>query len=301
MITNMNLDKIFLTDHTKKQIVDLVYTFVNPLDETWRNKYYTYNKTIDNARFDFSEEQITFSINTVKKYMHWINKIYIVSDDQRVSITDPYLSQKIIWVDHKDIIPKEYLPTFNSMTIEAHLGNIAGLNEHFLYMNDDMFLGNLVHYDDFFDKDETPIQFYGRCRYYNHSWIKNVKSTNELFDQYYKKDYHICPQHAPYFIQKSVFLKVKSIFDKFLNHSFKNHKIRSYKNSHNLIFLYAMYSFYKKLSINKKASFSPITSLTPDKVEKLKRNRKQFYCFYSRFHTEEQQRLYKELQNVILT
>lgn len=298
----MNLDKIFLTDSTtKKRVVDLVYTFVNPADEIWRNKYFAHNKKIDNIRFDFNEEQIVFSVRTVKKYMPWINKIYIVSDNQRVSITDSYLSQKIIWVDHKDIIPEEYLPTFNSMTIEAHLGNINGLEEHFVYFNDDIFLGSPVHYGDFFDRDEIPIQFYHKCNYYNHSWIQNIRSTNELFNKHYKNDHHICPQHAPYLIQKSVFLEVKSIFSHFLKHSFKNHKIRSYENSHNLIFLYGMYSFYKRFSINKKTSFSPLFGLKQETIEKMKTNRKKFYCFFSRVSTEQQKELYKIMQEVVLS
>jgi hypothetical protein len=34
-----------------------------------------------------------------------------------------------------------FLPTFSSPAIEANLHRIAGLSEHFLYFNDDVFLG----------------------------------------------------------------------------------------------------------------------------------------------------------------
>jgi hypothetical protein len=40
---------------------------------------------------------------------------------------------------HKDIIPSEYLPGFNSNLIEMHLHCIKDLDEEFLYFNDDIF------------------------------------------------------------------------------------------------------------------------------------------------------------------
>ena len=41
---------------------------------------------------------------------------------------------------HSDFIPKEYLPTFSSHSIELNLHRIEGLVERFVYFNDDMFL-----------------------------------------------------------------------------------------------------------------------------------------------------------------
>jgi hypothetical protein len=301
----MNLDEIFITDYSaKNHKIDIVYTFVNPYDACWQEKYYAYsqNKKPDKIRFDFNEGQIVFSLKTIKKYMSWVNKIFIVSDEQRFLVSDQYLSQKIVFVDHKDIIPKKYLPTFNSRTIEAHLGNIPNLQEYFLYMNDDMFLGNNVDYKDFFDVTNLPIQFYSRCRYYKHPWSQNIKLTNKLFSQYHQNHIDICPQHSPYFIQKSIFLQAKSLFDRFLKRMFQENKIRTYDEySHNLIYIYAMYSHYKKLSINKKTSFSPLFGLRKETIEKIKKNRKKFYCFFSRVDTIEQRELYKQLQNIVLS
>ena len=48
--------------------------------------------------------------------------------------------EKLVVIDHTDIIAKEYLPVFNSNAIEMNLHRIKGLAENFVYFNDDMYL-----------------------------------------------------------------------------------------------------------------------------------------------------------------
>ena len=53
-------------------------------------------------------------------------------------------------VDHRAIFPdRRFLPTFNSCVIETFLHRIPGLSSHYLYFNDDMFLGRPVVPEDF--------------------------------------------------------------------------------------------------------------------------------------------------------
>ena len=44
-------------------------------------------------------------------------------------------------VPHAEIMPADALPTFNSHAIETSLHHVPGLAEHWLYFNDDFFLG----------------------------------------------------------------------------------------------------------------------------------------------------------------
>ena len=39
-------------------------------------------------------------------------------------------------VRHEEFIPKQYLPTFSSHTIELNIHRIEGLAEYFVYFND---------------------------------------------------------------------------------------------------------------------------------------------------------------------
>lgn len=57
---------------------------------------------------------------------------------------------KLRIVNHKDYIPAEYLPTFNSIPIELNMFRIPGLSECFVYFNDDMLLSRPVTPEDFF-------------------------------------------------------------------------------------------------------------------------------------------------------
>jgi len=53
-------------------------------------------------------------------------------------------------VDHREILPAEVLPTFNSHAIETALHRVPDLAEHFVYLNDDVFLGRPVRPETFF-------------------------------------------------------------------------------------------------------------------------------------------------------
>lgn len=75
-------------------------------------------------------------------------------------------SSKLVIVKHEEFIPAEYLPTFNSFTIEFFFHKIKGLSDHFVYFNDDMFLINSVSPDRFF-RDDLPCDI-GELACMNH-------------------------------------------------------------------------------------------------------------------------------------
>lgn len=89
-----------------------------------------------------NRDELKYSLRSVYKFAPWVRNIYIVTDDQKPNwLVEDY---KLKIVDHKIIIPKEFLPTFSSVTIEQFLHRIPNLSEIYLYFNDDMFLGNVT-------------------------------------------------------------------------------------------------------------------------------------------------------------
>ena len=147
--------------------IDLVYLWCedNPQREKLRNELkekfgILENKNTNNpdsltkSRF-VSNDELKYSLRSVEKYASWINKIYIITDNQVpkwLNLKHP----KIKIVDHKEIMPESARPSFNSNAIEHCISNIKDLNEHFLYANDDMMFGNYVKPEDFF-KNGKPI------------------------------------------------------------------------------------------------------------------------------------------------
>ena len=68
-----------------------------------------------------------------------------------------WASDRLKVVTHRDIIPEEFLPTFNSTTIEMFLHRIPGLDERFIYFNDDMFPVSPCREEDFFRDGKIVI------------------------------------------------------------------------------------------------------------------------------------------------
>lgn len=138
--------------------VDVVFTWVNNADSNWQNRYNTANAQLgdnvglyatDNARFE-SHNELYYSVYSVLNYLDWVNKIFIVTDNQIPDWLLGIKSEKLVIIDHKQIIDERYLPTFNSHVIEAHLHKIPNLSENFIYFNDDVFVARPLPKEHFF-------------------------------------------------------------------------------------------------------------------------------------------------------
>jgi hypothetical protein len=134
--------------------IDAVYLWVDGSDPSWlakKAKYQDSNSSLHGSaasRF-ISRNELYFSLRSLLQHAAWINRIWIVTDGQKPELGE--LGDRVTIVDHRDFIPEEYLPTFNSHAITANLHRIDGLSEHFLYLNDDIFFGRNLHPGIWFD------------------------------------------------------------------------------------------------------------------------------------------------------
>ncbi|MFJ9181218.1 stealth family protein [Streptomyces sp. NPDC102360] len=135
--------------------VDAVYTWVDGSDPQWQRRRAAavgepYHPEAANAARYLSRDELRYSLRSLHLYAPWIRNIFIVTDQQVPSWLNTVHS-KINVVDHRDIFTDAAaLPTFNSHAIESQLHHIEGLAEHFLYFNDDVFLGRPALPQDFF-------------------------------------------------------------------------------------------------------------------------------------------------------
>lgn len=112
-----------------------------------------------------STGEIYYCVASVLRYAPWVRKIFIVTDNQNphveefVSRNFPDNTIPIEIVDHTVLFRghEQYLPTFNSISIETMLWRIPGLSDRFLYFNDDVFLASPATEDMWFDGDNTCI------------------------------------------------------------------------------------------------------------------------------------------------
>lgn len=131
--------------------IDFVIPWVNGSDPDWlavRNEYCRDSRDIDESRYR-DWDILRFWFRAAEKYSPWVDRIHFITCGQIPSWLNK-THPKLHLVDHTDFIPAEYLPTFNSMTIELNFHRIPGLSDYFVYFNDDMFLNAPTTPDDFF-------------------------------------------------------------------------------------------------------------------------------------------------------
>ena len=146
-----------------------------------------------------NNEELRYSLRSLENYAPWIQRIFVVTDGQIPSWLDTN-NPKIRIVDHREIIPIEYLPTFSSHTIEAFLHAIPGLAEHYVYFNDDMFLASQCEPGDFFVPNGQPHIFtdWRRSRHIGYARSATPHARSHANVRRYLEEHGITP--APAFI-----------------------------------------------------------------------------------------------------
>ncbi|MGW7411411.1 stealth family protein [Streptomyces sp. NPDC054863] len=144
-----------LTPHDITFPVDVVYTWVDGSDPAWIERRAgvtgsAYHEEAANAARYANHDELRYSLRSLEMYAPWVRTVYLVTDDQTPAWLDT--SQPgIEVVSHREMFSDpSVLPTFNSHAIESQLHRIEGLSEHFLYFNDDVFLGAEASPRDFF-------------------------------------------------------------------------------------------------------------------------------------------------------
>ncbi len=114
------------------------------------------------CRFD-SLGEIFYCVQSINIFAKFIRKIFIVTDGQDPHLEEPmsglfpdgHIPMEII--DHREIFRgyEDYLPTFNSRSIETLIWRIPDLSEHFILMNDDFIITGRITPEDFFRGEKT--------------------------------------------------------------------------------------------------------------------------------------------------
>ena len=262
--------------------VDLVYLWVDGSDPKWQEKR---NKRLGKVE-EVSEinckgryannDELMFSLRSVEKYAPWIRKIFIVTDDQVPEWLDTS-NPKVRIVDHKEIMPAESLPCFNSTAIEHFLHNIPDLSEHFIFANDDMMLNKPVSKSDFFNADGDPVMRLVRrpcMRFW--SWFQInilrkkmglyktiIRNSAILVNKRFGKYYESKPHHNMDSYRKSYMKHVEDIFKEEFSTTFSN-PLRSDDEYQRIIYYYTGMAEGKGVRIYTDKDISFQLSITKD-------------------------------------
>ena len=258
-------------ENIKNNPIDVVITWVDgedPKHRAKRTQFLTGKK--ENKFKDVAGEtrynqvgEIYYCIASIIRFAPWVNKIYIVTDEQDPKVDTfinkhfPNCTIPIEIIDHKVIFKgyEEYLPTFNSLTITSMLWRIPNLSEHFILFNDDVVLLRETKEEDYFAN--------GKIVLYGENWIPTFMAETSIALQTLVRklsgrkallSFKKFMLNAAYALNQSKFIRLrhtphafrKSIFQKFydehpqllvnnIKHRFRNKEQYSSAELHHLL------------------------------------------------------------------
>ena len=235
----------------------MVYFWVDGNDPKWRAKHDAFcgktSGTVETNGINrfANNDELKYSLRSVAMYAPWIRKIFIITDDQ-VPVWLDTSNPNVKIIDHKDILPAESLPCFNSCLIGHYAYRTPGLAEHFLLGNDDTYINREVAPGDFFTSDGLPIVRLRRMYFRKLRWsfrenvrkktLSNYRRTlqraSQLVSDKFGHYYTGIPHHNINALLKSVCRDVAEniMRDEFASNN-KNH-IRNDDDVQNVVFSY---------------------------------------------------------------
>ena len=161
--------------------IDMVIPYVDNQDQVWQKAFMDFcvfhnlkSKIceIKTERYADNVKLIEYQLKLINKNMPWVNTIYLLLMNREQAPKDLPNNVKIVY--HAQFIPKQFLPTFNSTTIEMFLWNIKELGNYFIYANDDMLPMKPLKPSDFFTENgQIKIEW----------WEEDIRQVNTVFRQ----------------------------------------------------------------------------------------------------------------------
>lgn len=178
--------------------IDIVICWVDGSDPDWRKEKDIWAKQSVQQATPGEQEwnrgdirfrdwgNLKYFFRGIERFAPWVRKVFFVTWGhlpEWLNTEHP----KLRIVRHEEYIPKEYLPTFNSHTIELNLHRIPELSEQFIYFNDDQFITAPTKPEDFFRKglpcDCAILNPVPMTRKVGHAEINNIGIINDRFDK----------------------------------------------------------------------------------------------------------------------
>jgi hypothetical protein len=208
--------------------IDVVYTWVNGDDPAWQRRRdaalgiltEVLNRQSANASRFATRDELRYSFRSLAMFAPWVRRIFLVTDDQVPEWLDVDHPQVTI-VSHRELFAgRGVLPTFNSHAIESQLHRIEGLSEHFIYLNDDVFLGRPLTPDAFFHPNGIAKIYLSRAKV--DAGAVDVdrdipataagKNNRRLISQRFGRRVTYKMKHVPHAMRRSVLTEIESRF-----------------------------------------------------------------------------------------
>ncbi|KPC82810.1 sugar phosphotransferase [Streptomyces sp. NRRL S-4] len=255
--------------------VDVVYTWVDGSAPEWQQRRSRfgeggYHAESANAARYISRDELRYSLRALEQNAPWVRHVYLVTDRQKPDWLN-LRSSRLTVVDHTEIFQDQAaLPTYNSHAIESQLHHIDGLSEHFLYFNDDMFLGCPTTPKDFFLSNGMTRTFFSPSqvprwgltdgdRPVDAAGKNNRKIILDSFGSAIVQKL----RHAPYALRRSVLYEMENEFAE-AHHSTSHSRFRSATDISIPSSLYHYYAYFTGRAVPSDISFAYLDLAKPE-------------------------------------
>jgi hypothetical protein len=235
--------------------VDIVYTWVNHRDPHWQALWQAHVGKLPKAAGEEStsldrfmnRDELLYSLRSVARYAPWYRRIFILSNCQRPSWLGNH--PDVVWVDHREVIPAECLPTFSSHAIETRLHHIPGLADHFLYLNDDVFLLRPTSASDFFEGNGMAKSFMeeygsvsGAVRAEDPDYLNAARNGKRLLEEVFGRSVTQLHKHTAMALRKDLLQEIEERFAEPIRRTTAQ-RLRSSNDISLVSFLYHHYAY----------------------------------------------------------
>lgn len=216
--------------------IDAVITWVDAADPAWRHRRDRAAEAeagagrpsgsdwpagaagIDLAENRYRDRgELRYCLRSIAAYAPWVRRVFLVTDDQApawLAVDHPGVTV----IDHSELSMEPAAPAvFNSHAIESRLHHIPGLAEHFLYFNDDIFLGRPQRPQNYFLPSGLPKVFHDwravdpGSRAGDDVFTSSQKVTRQAVEEAVGRTYPHILAHTPYPLTRSAFARVEEL------------------------------------------------------------------------------------------
>ncbi|MDE5675001.1 MAG: Stealth CR1 domain-containing protein [Muribaculaceae bacterium] len=184
--------------------IDFIVTWVNMDDPQWKEEFAKYSVKKGNEKNGVSDARfrdygfLKYWFRGIERFAPWVRKIHFVTSGQKPEWLDGN-HPKINFVSHKEFIPRQFLPTYNSVVIERYMHRIPGLADHFVYFNDDFYIIRPTAPERFF-QNGLPCDI--ATFLYNPSWsqwYRRIKNNLTIINRHFDKKEVMARDHDKWF------------------------------------------------------------------------------------------------------
>lgn len=232
--------------------MDVVITYVNGLDPKWQADYANCIGVKANVKRYRDWGTLPFLMRGIGECMPFVENVFLVV--ARESQVPAWINRDTVRVVlHQDIIPAQFLPTFNSTAIEMFIHRIEGLAEEFIYFNDDFFPLMPCQPTDFFRDGKAAVSMEHHLCSFNGLYRIQTKRSDRLARQaagIRPKLFYVRPQHTCAPMLKSVCAELYECCSAAILSSISPLRTKENYNQ----YLYTDYAFFTGQTFNQRIS-----------------------------------------------